>query len=159
FEQELDVRTVALRTSFVISRDSEAFKKMVLPTRFGLGAPLGTGKQTMSWIHINDLCQMYLKAIEDTATRGVYNAAAPGHTTNREFMHALAKEMNRPFFFPKVPSFLLRLFMGEAAGMVLEGSPVSSEKIVSQGFSFRYPTVREAIKAALDDEDDSKAEN
>ncbi len=159
FEQELGVRTVALRTSFVISKDSEAFKMMVLPTRFGLGAPLGTGKQTMSWIHVDDLCQMYLKAIEDTATRGVYNAAAPEHTTNREFMRALAKEMNRPFFFPRVPSFFLRLFMGEAAGMVLEGSPVSSEKIINQGFSFMYPTAREAIKAALDDSDDSREES
>ncbi len=150
FQEQLDTRTVVLRTAFVLSKDSDAFKKMVLPTRFGLGAPLGTGKQTMPWIHIDDLCRMYLKAIEDSSMNGVYNAAAPEHTTNREFMRLLAKGMNRPFLFPMVPGFLLRLFMGESAGMVLEGSPVSSNKILDKGFSFIYPVAETAIKATLD---------
>ncbi len=150
FQEQLDTRTVALRTAFVLSKDSDAFKKMASPTRFGLGAPLGTGKQTMPWIHIDDLCRMYLKAIEDTLMSGVYNAAAPEHTLNREFMRLLAKGMNRPFLFPKVPGFLLRLIMGESAGMVLEGSPVSSNKILDQGFSFIYPVAETAIKITLD---------
>ena len=156
FGEELGVRIVVLRTAFVLSKDSDAFKKMVLPTRFGLGAPLGTGKQTMPWIHIDDLCRMYLKAIEDSSMNGVYNAAAPEHTTNREFMRLLAKGMNRPFLFPMVPGFLLRLFMGESAGMVLEGSPVSSNKILDKGFSFIYPVAETAVKATLDTMKESK---
>lgn len=145
FKKELDIRTVALRTAFVVSENSDGIKKMAMPTRIGLGAPLGSGKQTMPWVHIDDLCRMYLMAIEDESMQGVYNTAAPEHTTNAMFMRALAKGMKRPFFFPRVPSFLMRLIMGEAAGMVLEGSPVSSEKIREKGFVFNYPTTEEAI--------------
>jgi len=150
FQEERGIRTVALRTAFVIAKESDGFKKMLLPTRIGLGAPLGSGRQAMNWVHIDDLCRMYLKAIEDRSMRGVYNAAAPHQTTNKEFMQALARGMKRPFFFPKVPSFLLRLFMGEAAGMILEGSPVSSEKIQNAGFSFDYPNADGAIAATLE---------
>lgn len=149
FEQELGVRTVALRTAFVIAEESDAFKKLMLPTRLGLGSPLGTGKQAMPWVHIGDLCRMYTMAIEDESMRGVYNTAAPEQITNAEFMRTLANEMKRPFLFPKVPSFMMRLVMGEAARMVLKGSPVSSEKIIRQGFSFHYPTAEEGIKDVL----------
>ena len=92
---------------------------------------------------------MYLKAIEDASMNGIYNAVAPEQISNRDFMRVLAKTMHRPFFFPRVPSFLLRLFLGEAAGMVLEGSPVSSEKIQNQDFSFTYPTADKALISLL----------
>lgn len=149
FHEELDIRTVVLRTAFVISKESEAFGKMVMPTRFGLGAPLGSGKQYLSWIHIDDLCRIYLKAVEEVSMQGVYNAVAPEFITNAGFMKTLAKEMKRPFFMPPLPAFLLRLFMGQAADMVLYGSPVSSQKIIDAGHQFAYPSVKEAIKDTL----------
>lgn len=149
FRDELDVRTVALRTAFVISKDSEAFGKMVLPTRFGLGAPLGSGRQYLSWIHIEDICRLYLKAVEDSAMQGVYNAVAPEFITNAGFMKTLAKEMKRPFLMPPIPAFLLRLFMGQAADMVLYGSRISSQKVIDAGYEFTYPSVKEAIEATL----------
>jgi uncharacterized protein (TIGR01777 family) len=149
FQEELGVRTVALRTSFVISKESEAFKKMVLPTRFGLGAPMGSGKQYMSWIHLNDLCNLYIKSIEDDMMSGIYNAAAPQHTTNKELMRSIAKELKRPFIIPRIPSFLMKLIMGESAGMVLEGSRVSSQKAIDSGFKFQYPSIKEAIQVSL----------
>lgn len=151
FHKELGVRTVVLRTAFVVSEDSAGLQKMKLPTRFGLGAPLGSGKQTMPWVHVEDLCNMYLRAIEEAFMKGVYNTAAPEVTTNAMFMRTLAKEMNRPFIFPRVPSFLMRLIMGESAGMVLEGSPVSSEKITREGFIFQYPTLEKAMRDAVND--------
>ncbi|MDD3789048.1 MAG: TIGR01777 family oxidoreductase [Petrimonas sp.] len=149
FQDELGVRTVAMRTGFVISKNSEAFKKMVLPTRLGLGAPIGSGKQYLSWIHIDDLCHLYLKAIEDTAMQGAYNAVSPEFITNAGFMRALARVMKRPFFMPNVPPFLLRLIMGEAADLVLGGSRISSQKIQDAGYKFQYDTSEKAIKASL----------
>lgn len=149
FQQELNVRTVILRTSFVVSKDSDAFKKMILPIRFGLGAPIGNGKQYMSWIHLEDLCNLYIKTIEDISMSGIFNAAAPTFSTNRQFMYSLAKEMNRPFIIPYLPPILIKLFMGESACIILEGSRVSSEKVLNSGYKFQYPTVEEAIRASL----------
>lgn len=149
FSDELGVRTVALRTAFVISKESEAFGKMVLPTRFGLGAALGSGKQYLNWIHIEDLCQLYLKAVEDDSMQGVYNAVAPEFVTNAGFMKILAKEMKRPFFMLPIPAFLLRLFMGQAADMILYGSRISSQKVIDAGYEFSYPALKETIEATL----------
>lgn len=149
FRDELGIRTVALRTAFVISKESEAFGKMLLPTRFGLGAPQGSGKQYLSWIHIEDISRLYLKAVEDSSMQGVYNAVAPEFITNAGFMKALAKEMKRPFLMPPIPAFLIRLFMGQAADMILYGSRISSQKVIDTGYAFTYPSVQEAIKATL----------
>jgi hypothetical protein len=149
FRDELGMRTVALRTAFVISKESDAFKRMSVPARFGLGAPLGSGRQYLPWIHLDDLCRIYLKTVEDSRMQGIYNAVSPQQITNAEFMKVLAKEMKRPFFIPRIPAFILRLFMGEVAGMILEGSRVSPQKIVDAGYQFLYPTAMEAIRSSL----------
>jgi len=149
FHEELGIRTVVLRTAFVISNDNEGFKKMKMLTKFGMGASFGNGKQYMSWIYLEDLCNMYVKAVENKLMHGIYNAVAPQHVTNAEFTRALAKELHRPLFFPNIPSFLMRLIMGKSAGMVLEGSRVSSQKILSTGYQFLYPSVNEAISASF----------
>lgn len=145
FQEELGVRTVVVRTGVVISKNSEAFKKMMLPTRFGLVSPLGNGEQYFSWIHIDDLCNIYLKAMEDVAMQGAYNGVAPEFITNSDFMHTLAKAMKRPFIMPKVPPFLMRLIMGEAADMILGGSRISSKKIEESGYEFQFSTAEKAI--------------
>ncbi|MDD2327396.1 MAG: TIGR01777 family oxidoreductase [bacterium] len=143
------VRTVALRTGFVVDRDSDAFGKMLLPTRLGVGSPLGSGNQYLSWIHLEDLCRLYIHAVEDPMIKGIYNAVAPQQVTNAQFMRSLAKEMHRPFFFPSVPAFLLRLVMGEAADLVLGGSRISAQKVLDSGFQFRYERANEAIRASI----------
>lgn len=148
-QDELGVRTVILRTGVVISRDSDAFRKMMLPVRFGMGSPLGKGNQYLSWIHIDDLCNMYLKAIEDGGMFGVYNAGSPCHVTNAQFMRRLARGMHRPFFMPNVPQFVLRILMGESADLVLGGSRVSAEKIQQEGFKYQYSDVDKAIRTTL----------
>ena len=143
------VRTVALRTGFVVDGGSDAFRKMLLPTRLGVGAPLGSGRQYLSWIHLEDLCRLYIRAVEDSAMEGIYNAVAPEQITNAQFMRTLAKEMHRPFFVPAVPAMMLRLVMGEAAILVLGGSSISAQKILESGFRFRYGHSSEAIRASL----------
>jgi uncharacterized protein (TIGR01777 family) len=149
FRDELNVRVAVLRTAFVISKESEAFAKMALFTRFGLGMRMGSGKQYLNWIHLDDLCLLYLKAVEDISMQGAYNAVAPESVTNAGFMKTLAKEMKRPFFMPSLPAFLFRAFTGQAADMLLYGSRISSQKVRDAGYDFVYPTVREAIASSL----------
>ncbi len=156
FTDEMGVRSVSLRSGFVVSKKNEGFQKMVNAVRFWAGSPLGKGNQYFSWIHIDDLCDMYIKAIEDISMQGVYNAVAPEHITNAGFMRNIAKVMKKPFFFPKVPEFILRLMMGEAAEIILKGSRVSSEKIKDAGFKFTYPNSEKAIEEELKKEEKPK---
>lgn len=149
FYQQLGVRVVCFRTGLVLAPNSEAMRRMLLPARYGLAAPLGDGSQFLSWIHIDDLCSMYLKAVEDTSMQGIYNAVAPSYTTNAQFMRALAKSIQKPFFFPKIPAFILRLVLGEAADMMLSGSRVSAQKILDSGFEFNHPEIYEAMTAVV----------
>lgn len=156
FQEEMGVRTVCLRTGFVISKKNEGFQKMTNMTRFWAGAPLGNGNQYLSWIHIDDLCNMYIKAIEDTSMLGIYNAVSPEFITNADFMHNISRAMRKPFFFPKVPEFVLRLMMGEAAEMILKGSRISANKVQSAGFEFLYPASQKAIEEELKKEEKPK---
>ena len=146
----LGSRTVMIRTSMVLSPESEAFKKMYLPTIFGLGASLGSGKQYMPWIHIQDLCRIYLKAIQDTTLNGAYNASSPQQLRNREFMNTLSRVLKKPKLLPFIPGFIIRMMMGEAAEMVLGGSRISSKKIQEKGFKFLYDNAEDAIRNCVE---------
>ncbi|MDT7832864.1 TIGR01777 family oxidoreductase [Flavobacteriaceae bacterium S356] len=136
------IRTVALRTGVVLSKDGGALSKMKTP----IISPIGSGKQYLPWIHIDDLCEMYLKAIEDAEMSGVFNAVAPEHHTSTSFSKTLAKNYKKPFILLGVPAFLLKLIFGELSVILLKGSRVSSEKIESKGFTFRFPTLQNALK-------------
>ena len=149
FTTELGIRSVSIRTGVVLSKGSELIKKAVLPTRFWLGAPLGKGTQYMPWIHIDDLCQIYLKAIEDESMTGAYNAVAPEDATNAEFMKTVANVLKKPMFLPPVPAFVFKLFLGEASQIILEGSRISSQKIQDAGYEFKHKTLRRALKNIL----------
>ena len=139
------VRSVVVRIGIVLSRDGGALPKMMGPFRLGLGSPLGSGRQYMSWIHIEDLCRMVLHALNDASWRGAYNGVAPHPVINAAFSAQLARAMGRPFFMPAVPGFVLRAVMGEMSSIVLGGVRASSEKAQRGGFSFRYPTLQAAL--------------
>ena len=149
FTTDLGIRSVSIRTGVVLSKDSDLVTSAVLPTKWYLGAQLGKGKQYINWIHIDDLCNIYIKAIEDETMTGAYNAVAPEHTTNAEFMETIADLLDKPMFMPRVPEFVFKLFLGEAAQIILEGSRVSSQKIQDAGFNFKYKTLRKALKKIL----------
>jgi hypothetical protein len=114
------------------------------PGKFGFLIQTGNGLQYMPWIHINDLCNIYLKALEDSEMGGAYNAVAPQQVTHLEFMHVLAKVMRLPVL-PPVPGFLIRIALGEMSEVILKGSRVSSEKIIDAGYQFLYNTVEDAL--------------
>jgi uncharacterized protein (TIGR01777 family) len=140
--QQSNIRTVALRTGIVLSNHGGALKKMKTP----IITPLGNGKQYMPWIHIDDMCEMYIKAIEDTSLEGAYNAVAPEHHTNASFSKAIAKNFKRPFIPIGAPAFILKTVFGEMATVILNGSRASVEKIKKAGFQFKYPMLKEALK-------------
>lgn len=144
-----DCRTVILRTGVVLGKEGGALPKLIQPVKMGIGSALGSGKQCLPWIHIDDIASIYLKAIEDDNMQGVYNAVAPEHITNEGLIKNIAQQLNKPFFFPKVPSFIIKLLFGEMSEAILRGSSVSSEKIIAVGFEFNYPGVKEALKDLL----------
>lgn len=144
FQQEA-IRTVIFRTGVVFSKNGGALEKMSKPIQMNIGAPLGKGSQYVPWIHIEDLCNLYVEAIENNNFNGIYNAVAPEHCTNKELTKTIAGVLNKSIYLPNVPSFLLKLILGKMAVIVLEGSRISSEKIKNIGFKFKFPTVKEAL--------------
>ncbi|HEV7379872.1 MAG TPA: TIGR01777 family oxidoreductase [Dyadobacter sp.] len=131
------VRTVKLRTGIVLSKDGGALEKMAQPAHFGFGAPLGSGKQWISWIHLDDLCHMYIAAIENENWQGAYNAIAPNPITNAQLTDLICKVLHRPQWLPNVPAFALRLVFGEMANVVLGSSYLVNERIANET-DFKY---------------------
>lgn len=142
----INIRTVILRTGIVLSENGGAYEKISKPIKNGIGAALGSGKQYMPWIHITDLCNMYLSAIENTELHGVYNAVAPEHVTNKEFTNNTAISLNKKIRLPNVPSFVLKTLLGKLAVILLEGTRVSAKKIIATNFKFKYASLKEALK-------------
>lgn len=142
---DLSIRTVKLRTGIVLAKNGGALPKMMQPFKFGLGAALGSGKQIMPWIHIDDLAQLYVAAIENDSFNGAYNAIA-GNVSNKNFSKMLSKAINKPFWLPNVPGFMLKLFLGEMAVILLEGSAASNQKLLQTGFNFQFADLEVALK-------------
>jgi len=145
----LGLRLVKLRIGIVLSEKGGALAEMAKPIRFGVGAPLGSGTQYLSWIHIDDLCAMFIQAAEDQSWHGAYNAVGINWVTNAELTKAIAHVLKKPLWLPPIPHFVMNLFLGEMAGMVLNGSKVSPAKIQKAGFQFKYTELKEALKSLL----------
>ncbi|HEX7493504.1 MAG TPA: TIGR01777 family oxidoreductase [Bacteroidales bacterium] len=142
------IRTVKVRTAVVLEKSDSALSKLMRPGKFGFLIQTGNGRQYMPWIHINDLCNIYLKAIEDSEIRGPFNAVAPEHVTNREFIQVLAKVMKVPVLF-SVPDFIIRASLGEMSDVILKGSRISSEKILNKGYRFSFNTLEDALNNVI----------
>lgn len=142
-------RIVKLRVGIVLSERGGALNEMMKPIQWGIGAPLGTGKQYMSWIHLDDLCRMFMKAAEDHTMRGVYNATGPDAVTNKELTRAIAKALHKPLWLPPIPKFVLKIVVGEMADIVLNGSIVTSQKIQQAGFTYQFNSLEEALHDLL----------
>ncbi|RZS95714.1 TIGR01777 family oxidoreductase [Cecembia calidifontis] len=141
--EKLGIRTVLLRIGIVLDNTGGALVEMLKPP---IAAPLGSGKQWMSWICIDDLARMFLFALEKEEVKGIYNAVGPKPATNEELTQKAAKKVGKPFVGIGVPGFALKLVLGEMAQMVLGGNRVSSKKIRDAGFEFRYPNLEEALE-------------
>ncbi|MGB0402802.1 MAG: TIGR01777 family oxidoreductase [Salibacteraceae bacterium] len=143
---KLDIETTSLRIGMVLSPTGGALEKLVLPTKFGVGSPLGSGQQAMPWIHLTDLANLFL-FVADNKISGIYNAVASQSVTNKEFTKNLAQKLSRPMILPNVPGFLLKLMLGEMANEIaLMGCSISNEKIKKKGFKFQFDNLKSAFE-------------
>jgi len=141
------VRVVKIRTAVVLASSGSALSKMTFPTKAGLIVRLGPGSQYFPWIHIDDLCRIYLKAVCDGTMTGPYNASAPNHITHDMLMTGVARQKGLPVFLPRVPAWLLKAILGEMSVVLTGGSRISSERLVNSGFRFIFPDIASALKA------------
>lgn len=137
-------RVCIVRTGVVISKRGGALPKMILPFKLGLGGPVGSGSQYMSWIHLEDMLQGLIHLMVTTDCKGTYNFTAPQPVTNAEFSKALASALHRPCWL-RVPQKVLRVIMGESADLILYGQKVIPNRLITSGYQFIYPEISQAF--------------
>ncbi len=145
---EAGIRTVALRLGVVLAREGGALARMVTPFRFGVGGPIGSGRQFFPWIHIDDAVGLFLHALDTPGLRGPVNAVAPELVRSREFARAIGAVLGRPAFLA-VPAFVLRLVVGEFAEALLTGQRALPRRAGESGYRFTYPELRSALETVL----------
>ncbi len=145
----LGIRLVSLRIGIVFNKKGGALAEFIKPARMGMAAILGDGKQMVSWIHQKDLNRMMLFAIEQAHIEGVYNAVAPDPVDNATLTKAIAKRIHKYFIPFKVPSFILKIMLGEMSVEVLKSAKVSAAKVIAAGFTFDYSSMDEALDDLL----------
>ncbi len=141
----LGIPVCIFRNGVVLAKEGGAFPKLLAPVKCGLGAPLGSGRQYVPWIHITDLVNMYVYAIEHPL-EGTYNAVSGKKGRNKIFMETLAKVWHRPFIMPRVPEILLKLWMGQRSMVITKGSKIANDKIKAAGFQFKFEQLEEALE-------------
>ncbi|MCV6627647.1 MAG: TIGR01777 family oxidoreductase [Cellvibrionaceae bacterium] len=144
--ESLGVRVCLLRTAVVLGPGGGALAKMLPPFRLGLGGPIGSGEQWMSWIHIDDQVKAILFLLDHRDCYGAYNLSAPGAVQNSDFANRLGRALGRPAVLP-LPALVPKLMLGEGAELLLEGQRVYPERLLQAGFEFRYPGLAEALAA------------
>jgi len=149
--RQLDIDVAKIRIGIVLDKDEGALPKMSQPVKNFVGAPLGSGDQWQSWIHIEDLAQMFVFAVENNL-KGIYNGVAPNPVTNTKMTKELAKILDRPLWLPNVPAFLLKAILGKMSALVLSSQRVSSKKIEEEGFTFQYVNICQALRSLYSSE-------
>jgi uncharacterized protein (TIGR01777 family) len=142
------VRRVSLRFGVVLAREGGALALMLRPFRLGLGGPLGSGRQWVPWVHVDDAVGLILFGLDADAAAGAINAVAPEPVRNRELTRLLAAKLGRPAFLP-VPAFALRAALGELAGELLDSRRVVPHRAQALGYGFAHPTLASALDAEL----------
>ncbi|KGO90218.1 TIGR01777 family oxidoreductase [Flavobacterium suncheonense] len=144
----LNILVCKLRIGLVLANNGGALPQMVKPIKSGMGAAFGTGKQMQSWIHLHDLANMFLYAVQHH-WNGVYNAVAPHPVTNAELVEAIGRTLDKDIILPNVPKFLMKLLLGEMHILLFESQNVSAQKALDNGFQFKYKIVDKALDSLL----------
>ena len=145
---EAGVRTCRVRVGVVLDPAGGALAKMLPFFRLGLGGPLASGRQWVSWVHLDDLCRMFQFVVENERARGVFDGTAPNPVTMNELARMLGRVLHRPSLLP-VPEFMLRLTVGEVAGVLATGQRVLPRRAQEAGFRFEHPELEGALRALL----------
>lgn len=143
--EALGVRVAVVRIGIVLDRDGGPLAQMLTPFKLFVGGPVGSGKQYMAWVHLDDLVDLMLFALDVPQAKGVLNGTAPTPVTNKEFSRALGRAISRPSFF-WTPGFMLKLTLGDVAEVITNGQRVLPKRPTSLGFTFRHPTIDAALK-------------
>ncbi|PZO21243.1 MAG: TIGR01777 family protein [Leptolyngbya foveolarum] len=146
--KDAGVRVAIIRTGIVLGDGGGAIAKMLTPFKLYAGGPIGSGRQWFSWIHIDDLVNLFIQALLDTSMHGVYNGTAPNPLRMKEFCETLGEVLDRPSWLP-VPDFAIEALLGDGAVVVLKGQKVLPERTQASGFSFEYDEAKEAIKQVV----------
>jgi uncharacterized protein (TIGR01777 family) len=146
---QVGIRTVKVRTGLVLGKNDGFLNKLTPIFKLRIGSAIGSGKQYMPWIYVDDLCAIYLEALKNPNMNGAYNAAINDDTTNDIFSKTLAKVYGYKIWLPNVPAFVLKLVMGKMAKLVLTGRRASSEKIESVGFYFTHKNLEDTLRHCL----------
>ena len=144
----LNITVSKVRIGIVFSKKGGALLELAKPIKFGAGAAMGTGKQWMSWIHLEDLANIFLQVLEHKL-EGVYNGVAPNPETNQAITKAIAKQLKKPLILPNIPKFAMKLVLGEMHIILFESQNVSSQKIEQTGFEFKYANLDEALETLV----------
>ena len=145
--ESTQTRSIQLRIGIVLDPGAGVLGRLEPLVKFGLAAPLGTGKQWSSWIHVEDLARMFVYAATQSLASGPYNAVAPAPVTNKQLTKALCSVNKRPMLPLGVPPLVLKVILGQMATLALMSQKVSAEKIVGSGFSFKYESIQKAFNA------------
>jgi uncharacterized protein (TIGR01777 family) len=146
--QKEDIATTLVRTGIVLDAKKGALPKIAQPIKFYAGSPIGSGEQWQSWIHVDDMAGIYLHLLKNELT-GVYNGVAPNPVTNKKLTQVIAKTLGKPLILPKVPSFALKLILGDMSTIVMESQKVCADKIRESGFVFEHTRIEETIPSIL----------
>ena len=142
-------RIAIIRIGIILAKNDGALKKITGPIKYGLGSGIGTGKQYMPWIHIKDLCGAFKFILQNKDLSGTFNAVSPEYITNIELTKRIGKVINRPIILPNIPKFIIQGIFGEMGGILLDGSRVSSQKIIRKGFKCNYRDLNDALNDIL----------
>ena len=137
-----------VRTGMVLAKGAGALPQIIKPIKLGVGAPLGSGEQWQSWIHIEDIAAIYLFLLNNQL-EGKFNAVAPNPVQNKKMTRMIASKLDSPLWLPNIPAFLLKLVLGEMSVLVLEGQLVSSKKLEKLGYQFKYYNLDNALEDVL----------
>ncbi|GAA0871291.1 TIGR01777 family oxidoreductase [Gangjinia marincola] len=145
---QVGIKVAKVRIGVVMAKEGGALQKLMQPVKYYAGAPLGSGKQWQSWIHINDLSRLFIY-ISQHSFAGIFNGVSPNPVTNERLTKEIASVLEKPIILPKVPAFMLKLMLGEMSAVVLESQLISSNKIESEGFEFDYTNITKALQDLL----------
>jgi len=145
---KLNITVSKIRIGLVLSNKGGALMEIVKPIKFGLGAAFGNGKQWQSWIHIQDLANLFLYVLQNNL-KGVYDGVAPNPTSNSELTKTAASVLHKPLFMPNIPKFFMKLVLGEMHILLFESQRVSSKKIADEGFLFKFNYLEPALNNLL----------
>lgn len=146
--ESMGIRRVIIRTGVVLTRDQGALARILLPFKFFIGGPLGSGRQMVSWIHLEDEISAICFLLENEKSRGIFNLTSPEPVTNAELGKMIARITHRPYWLP-VPGFALQFLLGEMSSVVLDGQAVIPERLIEAGYQFKFKDISSALMDIL----------